>query len=275
MRFLISLCVSLLLINGEITNGQTTEPTTDPCYDYNTLDEYWRDIRQSPDHYYGYDDTLVEWSGWYRLYLNGESAQMSEWCVSYAGCGGETGLYLSGSHPTLEDGVVTREVLGTSSWYWWWGYSSECGAYSSSSIRVKACPGDYYVYVFVEPVISAPGPMYCAVAFQSISSDPCYNYESLDRPWRANNESGGDICDNMFSWNGWYRLVYYGMDIRMSETCISSYTCNTYLNLWLNDTHPQIEDGAGADWPSVCQHYFTGSFHCESRYIHWIHHQLE
>ncbi|XP_039521317.1 uncharacterized protein LOC120474774 isoform X2 [Pimephales promelas] len=243
------------------TMDTTTESTTDPCYDYNTLDESWRDIRQSPFQYYEYDDTLVEWGGWYRLYLNGESAQMSEWCVSYVGCGGQTALSLNGSHPTLEDGVVTRGVLGTYSWYWW--YSNQCGAYSSSSIRVKACPGDYYVYEFVKPIISSPQPMYCAVAFQSISSDPCYNYESLDRPWRANNESGGEICDDMFSWNGWYRLFYYGMDIRMSETCISTFTCNTYYNLWLSDPHPQIEDGVvireicgGAYWGSCCDYKF-------------------
>ncbi|KAK7122254.1 hypothetical protein R3I94_019392 [Phoxinus phoxinus] len=252
MRFLISLCVSLLLINGEISIGQTTEPTTsssDPCYDYNTLDESWRDIRQKRYQYYGYDDTLVEWSGWYRLYLNGESAQMSEWCVSNVGCGGETALHLNGSHPTHEDGVVTRGVVGT---YW----NGDCGSFRSNSIRVKACPGDYYIYEFVKPIISAPGPMYCAVAFQSISSDPCYHYESLDRPWRANNESGDSICDESFSWNGWYRLFYYGMDIRMSETCVSSYTCNTKVNLWINGPHPQIEDGVVTR--EVCGGYHLG-----------------
>uniref|UniRef100_A0A8C1LPU0 ZP domain-containing protein n=1 Tax=Cyprinus carpio TaxID=7962 RepID=A0A8C1LPU0_CYPCA len=234
-----------------------TTSSSDPCYNYNTLDDYWRNIQQY--NYYGYDDTLVEWSGWYRLYLNGESAQMSEWCASYMRCGGYTGLYLNDSHPRVEDGVVTREVVGTNSRWWWWGNSNQCGAYTSTSIQVKACPGDYYVYEFVKPIISAPNPTYCAVAFHSISSDPCYNYQYLDRPWRANNESGDYICDNYFSWNGWYRLFYYGMDIQMSETCISSYTCNTYYNLWLNGPHPQIEDGvvtreicAGTYWSSCC-----------------------
>ncbi|XP_067226363.1 uncharacterized protein [Chanodichthys erythropterus] len=253
MRFLISLCVSqLLLVNGEMINGQTSEPTTsisDPCYDYYSLDEYWRDIRKSQD--YGYDDTLVEWSGWYRLYLNGESAQMSEWCVSAVRCGGETGLYLNGSHPTLEDGVVTREVLGTYLWY-----SSQCGDQKSTSVQVKACLGGYYVYEFVKPNISIPRPTYCAVAFQSISSDPCYNYESLDRPWRANNESGDYICDNSFSWNGWYRLYYYGMNIRMPETCVSSSYCNTGVSLSLNGPHPQIEDGVVIR--EVCASYWGG-----------------
>ncbi|XP_058650483.1 uromodulin-like [Onychostoma macrolepis] len=160
MRFLISLCVSLLLLINE-----STASSSDPCYDYTTLDEYWRDIRQSPYEYYENDDTLVEWSGWYRLYLNGESAQMSEWCVSHMRCGGETGLYLNDSHPTLEDGVVTLEVMGSNSlwsWdWWWWAPSSQCGDYTSTSIQVKACPGDYYVYEFIKPNISSPVPTYC------------------------------------------------------------------------------------------------------------------
>ncbi|KAL0178956.1 hypothetical protein M9458_024398, partial [Cirrhinus mrigala] len=80
---------------------------------------------------------------------------MSEWCVSFMGCGGYTGLCLSGSHPTLEDGVVTREVVGANAWWW-------LGTYKSTSIQVKACPGDYYVYEFVKPNTSAPGPTYCA-----------------------------------------------------------------------------------------------------------------
>uniref|UniRef100_A0A8C2AVC8 ZP domain-containing protein n=1 Tax=Cyprinus carpio TaxID=7962 RepID=A0A8C2AVC8_CYPCA len=252
-------CDCLLSLYNLQLHAESTTSSSDPCYDYNTLDEYWRDIRQNPYQYSGHDDTLVEWSGWYRLYLNGESAQMSEWCVSYVGCGGYTGLYLNGSHPTLEDGVVTREVLG--SYMWWWGYSNQCGAYKSTSIQVKACPGDYYVYEFVKPIISAPGPTYCAVAFQSFSSDPCYNYESLDRPWRANNESGDNICDDSFSWNGWYRLFYYGMNIQMPETCVSWYSCNTYYTLWLNGPHPQIEDGVvtrevcgGSYWGGCCDY---------------------
>ncbi|XP_052427080.1 pancreatic secretory granule membrane major glycoprotein GP2-like [Carassius gibelio] len=245
MRYLISLFVLLLLVN------ELTTSSSDPCYNYNTLNDYWRDIWQYLDT--GYDDTLVEWSGWYRLYLNGESAQMSEWCVSNMRCGGYTGLYLNGSHPRVEDGVVTREVFGTN------GY--QCGFNTSTSIQVKACPGDYYIYKFVEPDVSIYRPTYCAVAFSSISSDPCYNYQYLDRPWRANNESGDYICDERFSWNGWYRLFYYGMNIQMSETCISSFSCNTYYNLWLNGPHPQIEDGvvtrevcAGSYWSSCCEY---------------------
>lgn len=81
------------------------------------------------------------------------------------------------------------------------------------------------------------------VAFPSISSDPCYNYESVDRPWRANNETGDSICDFYFNWRGWYRLFYYGMNIQMPETCTTGLECNTVVSLFLDGHHPQIEDG--------------------------------
>ncbi|KAI7796540.1 hypothetical protein IRJ41_000736, partial [Triplophysa rosa] len=246
-----------------VTPTSTIDPTTvlptvssDPCTDYNTIDDYWRDIRQNPYQHTEHDDRLVEWNGWYRLYLNGESAQMSEWCVSYMGCGGYTGLYLNGSHPGLEDGVVTRDVVGSHIWYY-----DQCGSYRSNPVQVKACPGDYYVYELITPDVSLEGPSYCAVSFSSTSDDPCYNYESLDRPWRATNESGLWICDEYFSWSGWYRLYYYGMNIQMPETCVNGYSCNADSGLWLNGPHPQIEDGVVTR--EVCGGYYWGGGCCD------------
>ncbi|KAL0178957.1 hypothetical protein M9458_024399, partial [Cirrhinus mrigala] len=61
----------------------------------------------------GHDDTRVEWDGWYRLFINESSAQMPESCFYYMSCGGYSALYLGGSHPQIEDGVVTREVFGS------------------------------------------------------------------------------------------------------------------------------------------------------------------
>uniref|UniRef100_A0A672NUD5 Si:dkey-239b22.2 n=1 Tax=Sinocyclocheilus grahami TaxID=75366 RepID=A0A672NUD5_SINGR len=203
----------LLYLTGERIEGQTSEATTsstDPCSTYTVLDNSWRDVHYEPngDH----DDSLIEWDGWYRLYLNGESAQLSEWCVSNTNCGGHTALYLSGSHPQLDDGVVTREVLG-------YHPRGECDNYRSTPIQLKA------------------------FAFNSLTNDPCFNYQSLDRPWRATNESGTFICEEYFSWSGWYRLFYNGMDIRMPESCVNLYSCNGFYSLWLNGPHPKIEDG--------------------------------
>ncbi|KAK7135038.1 hypothetical protein R3I93_018217 [Phoxinus phoxinus] len=254
MRFLISLCMTLQLLNNvERIDGQTSATTlsTDPCFEYTVLDNLWRDIRGDQDNHG--DDSLVEWNGWYRLYLNGESAQMSEWCVRDRRCGSGNGLYLNGSHPQLEDGVVTREVLG-------YHLRGQCDEFRSTPIQIKACAGDYYVYKLVRPDESVHRPSYCAVAFDSISNDPCSNYVSLDQPWRATNESGLHICDDFFSWKGWYRLFYNGMDIRMPESCVSAYSCNTIRSLWLNGPHPQIEDGVvtrevcGVEESGCCDH---------------------
>ncbi len=101
-----------------------------------------------------HDDTRVEWDGWYRLFINESSAQMPEWCFYYMSCGGLSSLWLGGSHPRLEDGVVSREIYGSR--------HDQCSRYTSEPIQVKACPGDYYVYKFTRPTLSIPAPVYCA-----------------------------------------------------------------------------------------------------------------
>ncbi|XP_036417470.1 uncharacterized protein LOC118801319 [Colossoma macropomum] len=217
--------------------------TFDPCNNNSVLNNEWRrtDI-EFYTNYGGFDDTLVEWSGWYRLYLQGKSAQIpeSDWCWSFMTCGGYTPLLLGGSHPQPEDGIVTRDIYGS------YGYvidSSQCNSHKSNPIQVKACPGDYYVYRLVRPVVSLPMPTYCAVVFDTPSYDPCNNYTALDQPWRGTNETGLWICDNDFNWNGWYRLLYNGMSVRMPESCVNKDRCGTYVTLFLNGSHPQIEDG--------------------------------
>ncbi|KAI4877806.1 hypothetical protein NFI96_012798, partial [Prochilodus magdalenae] len=212
--------------------------TFDPCNVSSVLDDEWRGIRS--EYYttsFGHDDTLVEWSGWYRLYLRGRSAQLpeSDWCATYISCGGYTALLLGGPHPQPQDGIVTRDIYGA--------YDSQRIFFRSNSIKVKACPGNYFVYRLVKPDLSLPMPTYCAVVFNTLSYDPCNNYTTLDQPWRGTNETGLGICDTDFNWDGWYRLLYNGMNIRMPESCVDESRCGTYYTLWLNGSHPQIEDG--------------------------------
>ncbi|KTG01054.1 hypothetical protein cypCar_00023497 [Cyprinus carpio] len=204
----------------------------DPCYNYTVLDDSWR---STSNHHSSsiLCDVYVSWVGWYRLFIGGQSAQMPDTCVDKYSCSTHAPLWLNGQHPQVEDGVVTRNICGH------WG--NDCCYFQSNPIKVKACPGNYYVYEFVQPNFCYG--TYCAVAFNNISNDPCYNYETLDRPWRATNETGLYICDENFSWNGWYRLFYNGMDIRMQESCVNAGSCNAYSGLWLNGPHPQIEDG--------------------------------
>uniref|UniRef100_A0A8B9J7N2 UMOD/GP2/OIT3-like D8C domain-containing protein n=1 Tax=Astyanax mexicanus TaxID=7994 RepID=A0A8B9J7N2_ASTMX len=79
--------------------------------------------------------------------------------------------------------------------------------------------------------------------FSVLDYDPCNNYTDLDQPWRSSNAAGSGICDHYFDWDGWYRLLYYGINVRMPESCVDVNRCGTYYTLWLNGPHPEIEDG--------------------------------
>uniref|UniRef100_A0A3B4BPB9 UMOD/GP2/OIT3-like D8C domain-containing protein n=1 Tax=Pygocentrus nattereri TaxID=42514 RepID=A0A3B4BPB9_PYGNA len=241
-------------------SGTPNNLTFDPCNVSRGLDNDWRSYYYVS--YLGQDDTLVEWNGWYRLYIQGKSAQIpeSDWCWSNMACGGYTPLFLGGTHPQPQDGIVTREVYGT---YGSVTESRKCYYYRSNPIQVKACPGNYYVYRLVKPAVSVPMPAYCAVAFDTPPHDPCNRYTSLDQPWRATNATGLDICDSNFNWNGWYRLLYYGMSVRMPESCVNVSRCGTYTTLWLTGSHPQIEDGIVTR--GVCGR--SGSDCCYYRFI--------
>uniref|UniRef100_A0A671LEP9 UMOD/GP2/OIT3-like D8C domain-containing protein n=1 Tax=Sinocyclocheilus anshuiensis TaxID=1608454 RepID=A0A671LEP9_9TELE len=88
-------------------------------------------------------DCEVNWNGWYRLFIQGQSVQMPDTCVDQDSCGTHAPLWLNGGHPTIGDGVVTRGVCGH--------YDNDCCSFLSNPIKVKACLGDYYVYEFVKP----------------------------------------------------------------------------------------------------------------------------
>ncbi|TRY56634.1 hypothetical protein DNTS_011041 [Danionella cerebrum] len=223
-----------------VSPGITTQPSItfqdyEPCENYNILDNNWRSTL-SAELGEIHDDTRVEWHGWYRLFINGSSAQMPDWCTTYMTCGGYSPLWLYGSHPQLEDGVVTREIYGSQ--------FRDCSHYRSNPIQVKACTGNFYVYKFTRPAVSIIAPVYCAVPITTPSVDPCYNYESLDEPWRSTNNSlAHNTCDFNLQWNGWYRLFYNGANARMPDSCVNQGLCGTNDPLWLNGPHPELEDG--------------------------------
>lgn len=119
----------------------------DPCYNYTALDDPWR----ATDNHNSYNcDASVNWDGWYRLVIAGQDAQMPETCVDQFSCGTVAPLWLNGQHPRVEDGVVTRHVCG----HW----NNDCCNYVFNPMKVKACPGNYYVYEFMNPV-------FCFVAY--------------------------------------------------------------------------------------------------------------
>ncbi|XP_056311965.1 adhesion G protein-coupled receptor E3-like [Danio aesculapii] len=191
-------------------------------------------------------DQYVSWSGWYRLFINGLNAHIPDTCVSIYSCGTEIPLYIRGGHPTVEDGVVSRDVCGH-----WENY---CCYVGSVPIRVKACPGNYYVYELL-------GPSHCNLAYCAdvgsviisstaatpviITPDPCHTYTVLDDPWRANSSQPSNIykCDQSVSWSGWYRLFINGLNAHIPDTFVEKYSCGTNVPLWIRGGHPTAEDG--------------------------------
>ncbi|KAL6458564.1 hypothetical protein MHYP_G00337940 [Metynnis hypsauchen] len=236
----------------EVTT-ETVSRSSDPCDNYAVLDEPWRATNYSNITDVRCDQS-VSWVGWYRLMYQGQDVRMPESCVDAFMCGTHAPLWMNGVHPQLQDGAVTRQICGN--------WNANCCYFRSNPVRVKACPGNFYVYEFVSP--SACSLTYCADVTTSTptkqslirteettqtvsrSSDPCDNYAVLDEPWRATNYSNiTDVrCDQSVSWVGWYRLMYQGQDVRMPESCVDAFMCGTHAPLWMNGVHPQLQDGA-------------------------------
>ncbi|XP_049325470.1 uncharacterized protein LOC107197226 [Astyanax mexicanus] len=239
-------------------NSTTAPVTDDPCYNYTALDQPWRSTNATR---LGVCDNYFNGNIWYRLLYHGMNIRMPESCMTYYSCGTEVTFWLNGPHPQISDGIITRQACGS--------WTSGCCQYSVS-IQVKACPQNYYVYKFVSPNVCFAGycadvnsitpgnnPMKVNSTTAPATSDPCFSYTTLDQPWRATNGSQMSICDDNFNWNGWYRLLYNGMNIRMPESCINYNRCGTFATFWLNGSHPQISDGiitrqACGSWINNC-----------------------
>ena len=108
----------------------------DGCNNYTVLSEADRAqrhlvINASNERCDDYD--LV--SGWYR-FQGAAGYRMADRCVPLYHCGTAAPGWLSGAHPTVAEGVVTRRVC-----YHW---SNSC-CYLHNNIRIKNCTA-YFVY---------------------------------------------------------------------------------------------------------------------------------
>ncbi|ELK13578.1 Pancreatic secretory granule membrane major glycoprotein GP2 [Pteropus alecto] len=104
----------------------------DPCRNYTVLDDPSRSTEDT-ERAQKCDTAL---HGWFRFVGEG-GVRMPETCTPTYRCQTEAPMWLSGAHPALREGTVTRTVCA----HW----SGNC-CYWSTEIQVKACPDDYYVY---------------------------------------------------------------------------------------------------------------------------------
>ncbi|XP_043831834.1 pancreatic secretory granule membrane major glycoprotein GP2 isoform X2 [Dromiciops gliroides] len=105
---------------------------SDPCDNYTTLVEAWRSSTQSTNVKTCDDDK----EGWYRFSGPG-GVRLPEKCVPVNRCGTDAPLWLNGSHPLKEEGIVIRTACA----HW----SNNCCLWNTV-VKVKACPGGFYVY---------------------------------------------------------------------------------------------------------------------------------
>ena len=119
----------------------------DGCINYTVLSEADRAVGNTLRTNISCDDNLV--TGWYR-FQGAAGDRMPDKCVLMYRCGTSHPGWLNGTHPTVAEGVVTREVCYKDEYWWWWrGSSSECCAHSNI-IKVKNC-SSYYVYELQRP----------------------------------------------------------------------------------------------------------------------------
>ncbi|XP_020603796.1 uncharacterized protein LOC110042769 [Orbicella faveolata] len=83
--------------------------------------------------------------GWYR-FQGAAGYRMADKCVPVNHCGTAASGWLSGSHPTVAEGVVTRKVCYHYYSYYW---SSNCCLWSNN-IRVRNC-GAFFLYELPKP----------------------------------------------------------------------------------------------------------------------------
>ena len=119
----------------------------DGCNNYTVLSEADRGyghIVINASNYRRDQDDLVP--GWYR-FQGAAGDRMADKCVPENHCGTQYPGWLSGAHPTITEGVVTREVCFSQSY-------SCCSWYQN--IRIRNC-GAYFVY-------ELPGPHFSCTA---------------------------------------------------------------------------------------------------------------
>lgn len=123
----------------------------DPCENYSLLEDDWRATNYSSDTSHS---DQVNFKGWHRFVLWQKSAHIPGKCVGEGRCGTYFPIWAKTPHPTQSGVIKTINACQR--------YGGSCCSASISSIYVKLCYRDYYVYKLKRtPSYSA----YCAGNF--------------------------------------------------------------------------------------------------------------
>ncbi|XP_068103348.1 uromodulin-like [Hyperolius riggenbachi] len=135
----------------------------DPCSVHTILTDTWR----SPSNIYNFDNNLdwihcdVSLKGWYRFKGRYDQKMLGHVVPAFS-CGTEAPMWMNGSHPTVEDGVVDRTTCAS-----WSGES----CFWSRNINVRMCPQGFYVYMLQGTPICSLG--YCMESNTNCSGLDC------------------------------------------------------------------------------------------------------
>ncbi|XP_067037290.1 uncharacterized protein [Acropora muricata] len=224
--------------------GLPTTSTTE-CSKYTFLNESNRAMTYTDRSLGNLSDSNL--SGWYR-FSGGAGTQMAEACPKMYSCSTNSSGWLSGTHPTVAEGIVQRKVCFSQRAS---QFFNDC-CYHSKNISVRNC-GTFYVYRLDPPGYYS---RFCGNAF--LQAPECSNYQFLNDCSRAvtNNRSILVNCYDTSKLLGWYRSgVEAGT--QMADTCVKQRQCGASYPGWLSGGHPSVSDGAVLR--KVC---FTGYWGC-------------
>ncbi|XP_072894838.1 uncharacterized protein [Hemitrygon akajei] len=167
-------------------------------------------------------------------------------------CSGENPGWLTGPHPNVGEGEVTRTVCFTVD-------NNTC--HWSLEIRVKNCSGYFVYWLGLTPWSNT---VYCTVT-DSALGDPCVTHTVLDQPWRSTDCSntectGGQWMGDGHLTVGWYRFNSSG-GWKIPETVVPQGRCSGKNPGWLNGPHPNV--GEGEVTRTVC--FTVGGYTCYQR----------
>ena len=126
-------CSQYRCFNTSLTHGVPTVAAPDPCSNYHYLHAADRLVTYTGQARCDQNDINP---GWYRFYGVSGNPKMPTQCPSINHCGTHAPGWMTGLHPSVANGVVSRQVC-----YHW---SNNCCRWNNF-IRVKNC-GAFYVY---------------------------------------------------------------------------------------------------------------------------------